>query len=161
MPSRRLVLAVIASLGLLFSWTGGPTLHAAGQAGALPTPERFLGFRVGTDNKLARWDKIVEYMRLVAASSPRVSVRELGKTTKNNSFVLVEVSALVEADARRPHDNPRGQAAGGWDSWWWTAGSGSWPDTSNLKPQTCNLEDPYVSQSPGTARATHPAYHRW
>jgi hypothetical protein len=92
MPSRRLLLAIIVSLGLLCSWPGGPALHASGQAATLPTPERFLGFRVGTDNKLARWDKIAEYMQLVAASSPRVRVRELGKTTKNNSFILVEVS---------------------------------------------------------------------
>jgi Zinc carboxypeptidase len=93
MPSGRLLLTSIASLCLLCPRAGGPALDAAGQAAALPTPERFLGFRVGTDNKLARWDRIVEYMQLVAASSPRVRVRELGRTTKNNSFVLVELSA--------------------------------------------------------------------
>ena len=93
MPSRRLVLASIASLALVCSLPGGGSLHAAGQIGTPPAPERFLGFRVGTDNKIARWDRIVEYMRLVAASSPRVRVRELGRTTKDNSFVLVEVSA--------------------------------------------------------------------
>jgi hypothetical protein len=68
--------------------------HAqAPQAGAIVSPEKFLGFPVGADNKLARWDKIVEYMRVVAAGSPRVQVRELGKTTQGNPFIAVEVSA--------------------------------------------------------------------
>jgi hypothetical protein len=93
MFSRRLALVVPAVLCLVCSWPGGFALRAAGQASTLPTPERFFGFRVGADNKLARWEKIVEYMQLVAASSPRVRVRELGRTTTNNSFILVEVSA--------------------------------------------------------------------
>ena len=59
----------------------------------LPTPEQHLGFRVGADNKLARWDRIVDYMRLVAAASPRVAVRELGRTTQGNSFIVLEISA--------------------------------------------------------------------
>ena len=61
--------------------------------GPLPTPEQFLGFRVGEDKKLARWDKIVEYMRLVAGASDRVRFRELGKTTNGNPFILLEISA--------------------------------------------------------------------
>lgn len=50
-------------------------------AGPLQTPEQFLGFKVGADNKLARWDKIVDYMKLAAASSDRVRFRELGKSS--------------------------------------------------------------------------------
>jgi hypothetical protein len=60
---------------------------------AIPAPEQFLGFRVGADKKLARWDKIIEYMRIVAAGSDRVRMRELGKTTNNNPFILLEISA--------------------------------------------------------------------
>ena len=62
-------------------------------AGPLQTPEQFLGFKVGADNKLARWDKIVEYMRLAAASSDRVRFRELGKTSSNNPFIALEISS--------------------------------------------------------------------
>ncbi len=62
-------------------------------AGPLQTPEQFLGFKVGADNKLARWDKIVEYMKLAAASSDRVRFRELGKTSDNNPFIALEISA--------------------------------------------------------------------
>ena len=62
-------------------------------AGPLQTPEQFLGFKVGADNKLVRWDKIVEYMKLAAASSDRVRFRELGKTSDNNPFIALEISS--------------------------------------------------------------------
>ncbi len=60
---------------------------------AIQTPEQFLGFRVGEDRKLARWDRIVDYMRIVSSASDRVRMRELGKTTNGNPFILVEISS--------------------------------------------------------------------
>ena len=65
----------------------------AGAAGQLQTPEQFLGFKVGADNKLVRWDKIVEYMKLAAANSDRVRFRELGPTSNGNPFIALEISA--------------------------------------------------------------------
>ena len=65
----------------------------AASGATLVTPEQFLGFRVGADNKLARWDKIVEYLKLAASGSDRVRVRELGKTSNDNPFIAVEISA--------------------------------------------------------------------
>jgi hypothetical protein len=62
-------------------------------AADIPTPQQFLGFRVGEDKKLARWDKIVEYMQIVARGSNRLKFRELGKTTNNNPFILLEISS--------------------------------------------------------------------
>src|SRR5579862_9047999 len=62
-------------------------------AGSLQTPEQFLGFKVGADNKLVRWDKIVEYMKLAAASSDRVRFRELGPTSNGNPFIALEISS--------------------------------------------------------------------
>jgi hypothetical protein len=74
----------------LLAWLS--TLGATA-AGPVQAPDQFLGFKVGADNKLARWDKIVEYMRLAAAGSDRVRVRELGKTSSNNPFIALEISA--------------------------------------------------------------------
>ena len=54
---------------------------------ALPTPEAFLGHAVGADGKLARWDKMLEYLGLVDAASDRIEMRELGKITQGNPFV--------------------------------------------------------------------------
>jgi hypothetical protein len=76
---RFLVLAVVCGL-------------AVADAGIV-SPEQFLGFRVGTDKKLVRWDKILEYFDKTAASSDRVRVRDLGKTTNGNRFVLLEISS--------------------------------------------------------------------
>ncbi len=73
----------------------------SGQAAALKTPEQFLGFRVGTDTKLARWDKIVEYLKLVEGASDRVRVRELGKSTEGHPFIAVEIAS---ADTLRKID---------------------------------------------------------
>ena len=58
-------------------------------AAPLPTPEQFAGNRMGTDKKLLRWDKIVEYAKLAAASSPRIKFEEMGKTSMGNPFVTV------------------------------------------------------------------------
>jgi hypothetical protein len=65
----------------------------AGAAGTIPPPEQFIGFPVGADNKLARWDRIVAYMELVAEQSDRVAFRELGKTSGGNPFVVLEIAA--------------------------------------------------------------------
>ena len=62
-------------------------------AASLQPPDQFIGFKVGADNKLIRWDKIVEYMQLVAASSDRVRLRELGKTNGNNPFIVIEIGS--------------------------------------------------------------------
>ena len=65
---------------------------AAAQTG-IQTPEQFFGFRIGADNKLARWDKIVEYFRQLSGASDRVRLRELGKSTNGNPFVALEIAS--------------------------------------------------------------------
>src|SRR5215472_6607253 len=60
---------------------------------AIPAPEQYFGHRIGADKKLVRWDKIVDYMKLIAANSDRVRFRELGPTTSGNPFVLMEISS--------------------------------------------------------------------
>jgi hypothetical protein len=69
------------------------TLGAGAQQQALQTPEQYFGFRIGSDNKLARWDKIVDYMKLVSQTSDRVRYRELGKTTNGNPFIALEIAS--------------------------------------------------------------------
>jgi hypothetical protein len=72
---------------VLFSW-GVPVF---GQS--VPTPERFFGHRMGAEKKLARWDKIVQYMRMIGNSSDRVVVQEVGKSTSGNPFLLMVISS--------------------------------------------------------------------
>lgn len=62
-------------------------------AQSIQTPEDFFGFKIGADRKLARYDKIVDYFKDVAAHSDRVRLRTVGPTTNGNPFVIVEISS--------------------------------------------------------------------
>ncbi len=63
------------------------------QAQSLPRPQQFAGFPIGSDGNLVRWDRIVEYMRRAGATSDRILVEEIGKTTLDNPFLVVTVSS--------------------------------------------------------------------
>jgi hypothetical protein len=91
MRSRVGVLTIIAStLAVSVLTISGDRTSAAAD---VQTPQQFLGFRVGEDKKLARWEKIIEYMRLIANGTDRVRLRELGKTTNGNPFILLEIAS--------------------------------------------------------------------
>lgn len=40
----------------------------------ITSPESFFGFTLGEDRKIARWDKIVEYYKLLDQQSDRIQV---------------------------------------------------------------------------------------
>ncbi len=92
MHRRRSVAAAALIAAALLVPLQGSHAQAPGAAPII-SPDAFVGFPVGADNKLVRYDKIVEYMRHLAAGSARVHVRELGKTTQGNPFIAVEISA--------------------------------------------------------------------
>src|SRR5947209_3921043 len=68
-------------------------LFALSATAVVKTPEEYFGFRIGSDKKLVRWDKIVEYMQAVANGTDRVRFRNLGPTTNGNPFVMIEISS--------------------------------------------------------------------
>ena len=78
----------LLSIVVVFFLAAG-SLHAQD----LKSPEDFYGFRMGADGRLARWDKIVEYFQLLDAASDRIVVRELGKSTEGNPFILAIISS--------------------------------------------------------------------
>ncbi len=59
----------------------------------IPSPEQFFGFKMGTDGRLARWDKIVEYFKMLDERSDKVIFQNLGETTLGNSFILAIFSS--------------------------------------------------------------------
>lgn len=61
-------------------------------------PEKYLGFRPGDDFKLANWNKITGYFNLLAESSARVRVVELGKTTLGRPLIM----AIITAEENMP-----------------------------------------------------------
>src|SRR6185369_7940770 len=79
----RKILLVISAL-LLFG---------VASTAAVQTPGEYFGFRIGSDKKLVRWDKIVEYMQAVANGTDRVKFRNLGPTTNGNPFIMLEISS--------------------------------------------------------------------
>src|SRR3954451_6714193 len=93
--ARRTLVAAfaIAILAFYSSPTGTSAQPQPTAAASVQTPEQYFGFRIGTDNKLARWDTIVGYMRQVAGATDRVRLRELGKSTNDNPFIALEISS--------------------------------------------------------------------
>ena len=82
----------------------------------ISSPEDLLGFPVGADYKLARWESITDYLNQLAEASDRVILENRGKTTEGHDFVLVLISS-PENLADREHykaiqrklADPRGQ----------------------------------------------------
>ena len=60
---------------------------------SVPTPEQYFGFRMGTDKKLARYDKIIDYFQAMAKGSDRVRYHNVGPTTQGHPFALLEISS--------------------------------------------------------------------
>ncbi|HJS75354.1 MAG TPA: M14 metallopeptidase family protein, partial [Vicinamibacteria bacterium] len=66
--------------------------HAA-EPNDVTSPEKFFGFPLGTDQKLARWDRIVAYYQQLAGESDRIQVIDLGPSTEGNPYLLVIVTS--------------------------------------------------------------------
>jgi hypothetical protein len=84
-------------------------------AQAVPTPEQFFGFKIGTDGELARYPKILEYFAALAKQTDRVKFEVIGKTTMGHDYALLRISSpqnlakfdrLVEINRRLA--DPRG-----------------------------------------------------
>jgi hypothetical protein len=82
MPAIRLAAVVLAAL-----------VVSAPVSAQVTTPEQFFGFRMGTDGELAAYPKVLEYLQHLAATTDRVKVRELGRTTLDNPYVLATISS--------------------------------------------------------------------
>ena len=60
----------------------------------ITTPEKFFGFPLGADRKMARWDKIVEYYGVLEKQSGgRMKVVNMGPTSMGNPFLMVIVTS--------------------------------------------------------------------
>jgi hypothetical protein len=66
---------------------------ASSKALGPPTPETYFGHRMGADKMLLDWDRVVSYFNELAASSPRVQVRNLGDTTEKRPYIVAIISA--------------------------------------------------------------------
>jgi len=69
------------------------TLVACLAAAEVPTPESVIGFRPGTDCKLADWDAITRYFRELDRTSGRVGLEVIGKSTMGRDMLLAVISS--------------------------------------------------------------------
>ena len=59
----------------------------------ITTPEDFFGFQMGTDGKLARWDRIVEYFYQLEQESDRLKVVNMGPSSEGHPFLLLLITS--------------------------------------------------------------------
>ncbi|MBM3746630.1 MAG: peptidase M14 family protein [Acidobacteria bacterium] len=72
----------------------GAALTIPGARGQITAPEKFFGFQLGSDRKIARWDKIVEYFQLLEKEGGgKLKVVNMGPSTMGHPFLLVIVSS--------------------------------------------------------------------
>ena len=58
----------------------------------VPTPEKALGYAIGTPNKLTYTKDIYRYMRELEKATPRVKVFSIGRSEEGRELLLVAVS---------------------------------------------------------------------
>jgi hypothetical protein len=59
----------------------------------ITSPDEFFGFKLGTDKKIARWDKIVDYYELLKQESTEIKVINMGPSTMGHPFLVVIISS--------------------------------------------------------------------
>jgi hypothetical protein len=84
---RLAPIALVLLIPLLPALAG--PVQAAASADGIPSPEQFLGHKVGEDRFLAPWPKVVEYLRVLDAASDRISIETAGRSTQGNEMPLV------------------------------------------------------------------------
>src|ERR1700727_624517 len=63
--------------------------------GAVPTPESHFGHKMGVDNELLDWAKVVSYFEALSKSSDRIKFLELGKTVEGRTQVAAVISSAA------------------------------------------------------------------
>ncbi len=84
--ASALRIAIIILFSLMFT-TG------VDAQGSITSPEDFFGFQMGTDRKLARWDKIVEYFYQLEKESDRLKVFDMGPSSEGHPFLILLITS--------------------------------------------------------------------
>jgi hypothetical protein len=59
---------------------------------AVPTPKSYFGRETGDDSFVLDWDKVVGYFQVLAKSSDKIRVEELGKSADNRPFPAAPIA---------------------------------------------------------------------
>src|SRR6266700_2215573 len=64
-------------------------------AAAVPAPDSHFGHKIGVDNELLDWDKVVTYFQALEKSSDRIRFMELGKTVEGRPQIAAAISSAA------------------------------------------------------------------
>ena len=82
-----------ALLALALVGSGVATSTTRAQA-PVTSPEKFFGFQMGTDRKMARWDKLVQYyQQMEKESGVKLKFVNMGPTEMGNPFLLLIITS--------------------------------------------------------------------
>jgi Zinc carboxypeptidase len=70
-----------------------PVLHRAPGMSPLPTPESVLGFPIGADFELARYEESIDYFRRLDAASDHMRLIDVGVTSEGRPWTLALISS--------------------------------------------------------------------
>jgi hypothetical protein len=92
---RRLVAGLLLTAAPLFaqSIVGPPKKGEPARIATIPTPEKFFGFQMGADRKMAHWDDMVRYYDQLGRLSPRMKVVNMGRTSEGRPFYALFISS--------------------------------------------------------------------
>ena len=82
---------MIARLRRAFGLPG--LLATAVFAATIPSPENYFGQRMGADHLVLDWSRVVSYFQTLEASSDRIRVKELGKSTEGRPFLAAAIAS--------------------------------------------------------------------
>ena len=95
--SRRLRKSGLVKITSCFSASlrlgGLILLLALSVASQVPSPKSVLGFYPTDDKTIADWRQIVDYYGKLSVASPRVEVREIGKSTNGKPLIVAFISS--------------------------------------------------------------------
>lgn len=60
---------------------------------SIQTPQRFFGFQPGSDRNLFDYETLIGYFKVLDQSSPRISLREIGKSPEGRPMYLALISS--------------------------------------------------------------------
>ena len=87
-PLRQLARSALLMAGTLCAQ--GLAAQAP-RASAVPTPESVFGFAVGADSQLFDYGQSIAYFRRLAASSNRIKLLEVGKTSTGRPWTIAVI----------------------------------------------------------------------
>src|SRR5688572_15739884 len=95
MTARNRVRCTSALLALLVAGAAvtSAVVQAQGTPAGVPSPEKFFGFQMGADRKLANWGRLVEYYQTLAKGSKNMWLTELGKSSEGRPYLAIFISS--------------------------------------------------------------------